>query len=138
MDREDLEDEGVCGLSISEAKSSRREGVCGKSSLATFVGDDDLDGSIGKGTAKSLGAFLVGDNLDGDEGMMGNFCIAAPLFGDWEARVLVKADCLLVVGREGMSARGMAGTDSASLWSCTSIKHGLRRKKLSTNLSPAF
>jgi hypothetical protein len=112
----ELLDAGVWGdkRNPSSVPESRFEGVCGNRSRPSFVGDC-ARGRTGNGKANSFCGFLVGD-LDGDDGAMGNFCEAAPLLGDAEARVRVKAEGLVAAGSGGRSVKGMGGTDSDLAW----------------------
>lgn len=109
--------DGVWGVrgGPSSNPESRFEGVCGNRSLPSFVGDC-ARGRTGNGKADSFCGFLVGD-LDGDDGAIGNFCEAALLLGDEEARVRVKAEGLVAAGNGGRSVKGIGGTDSEPIWS---------------------
>lgn len=122
-DREgDRELEGVSKLVI-ESDRPRVEGVLGKT-IVFFEGVPNLlDGVIGNGTANSCGLF-DGDQrggsldrvLDGDEGVGDEDLALARMdaedgdLGEEAASRRVRADGLLVLGRDGRSAVGRLGT----------------------------
>ena len=124
----------------NKSAPSRREGVLGKSSELDFVGDCNGAGTgnstefffvgeckadvIGKGTAKSRKARLVGDlvgDLDGEPGAMGKDNDEIALLGEAEARVRVKADILAGIASSGRSAKGIEGRGDASRLSCQRV-----------------
>lgn len=117
----DRELEGVSKLVI-ESDRPRVEGVFGKT-IVFFDGVPTLlEGVIGNGTANSCG-FFVGDqrgsldgDLDGDEGVGDDDLALARMaaedgdLGEEAASRRVRADGLLVLGRDGRSAVGRLGT----------------------------